>query len=152
MTAQDASLRKRTMQEWIGIGGYMLLLSLIALTVGATLDIYRASPLIWVITLVIIVHLVWNGTGAIAVAMTWVISLIWIAVLITATPYDAPMRIGPHWAMALAGLWLQGILYILLLGFAQSVLAPLRWRRRQTFWLLLGLSWGALGLGAWITP
>jgi hypothetical protein len=87
-----------------------------------------------------------------AVAIVWVISVIWIAVLVTATPYGAPVKTGSQWAMALAGLWLQGIIYALLLGFAQSVLASLRWRRVQTFWLLLGLSWGALGLGAWITP
>jgi hypothetical protein len=152
MTVQDASPQKRTIQEWMGIGGYLVLLGLTALTVGTTLDIYQASPLIWFITLAMTLHLVWNGTGAIAVAIVWVISLIWIAVLVTATPYGAPVKTGSQWAIALVGLWLQGILYTSLLGFAQFVLAPLRWRRGHTFWLLLGLSWGAMGLGAWIAP
>lgn len=152
MTGQDANPRKHTVQEWIGMGGYLVLLGLTALTLGATLDVYQAAPLIWFITLAMILHLAWNGTSAIAVAIVWVISVIWIAVLVTATPYGAPVKTGSQWAMALVGLWLQGIIYALLLGFAQSVLASLRWRRVQTFWLLLGLSWGALGLGAWITP
>jgi hypothetical protein len=142
---------KRDMPSLILAGGYLLLLGLVSLGVGVVLDVYNASSLIWVVTLAITLHLAWAGTGAIALAMVWILIVLWIAVLIYATPKGTQLRPSP-WAVSLMRLWVQGTLYSVLLGFASRFLERWQLSRTQVFFTLLILTWSALGLGTLIYP
>lgn len=129
---------------------HLLGLGLSALMIGAILRLYEASGLIWVGTLAVTLHLAWAETAAIAVAMVWLIAVIWMAVLSSAMPHRAPMVDGRDWAMMLGKFWLLGTVYTLLMGYVGQSLAPWRLKRTFGFWLRLGVAWGALGLGATI--
>jgi hypothetical protein len=142
---------KRDVPALILTGGYLLLVGLAALWIGILLDIYNASTLIWVGTLVITLHLAWAGTGAIAIAMVWVLIVIWVAAIIYAVPKQTHMD-PPVWALSLMRLWVQGALYSVLLGFAPRPLARWQLSRTQIFFTLLILTWSGLGFGAFIYP
>jgi hypothetical protein len=142
---------KRDLLPLILTSGYLLLLGLAAVGIGAVLDIYNASSLIWLVTLAITVHLAWAGTGAIPLAMVWALILIWIAVFIYATPNHVQLD-PPTWAVSLMKLWVQGAIYAVLSGFAPRLLAGWGLRQTQVFLILLILTWSALGLGTLIYP
>jgi hypothetical protein len=142
---------KRDTPSLLFTGGYLLLLGLASLGIGMLLDSYNASLLIWVGTLIITLHLAWAGTGAIALAMVWILIIIWVAVLIYATPKQTHLE-PPAWAVSLMRLWIQGALYSVLLGFASRPLARWQLGRTQIFFTLLILTWSALGLGTLIYP
>jgi hypothetical protein len=142
---------KRDVLSLILTSGYLLLLGLAASGIGVMLDIYNASSLIWLITLGITVHLAWAGTGAIALAMVWVLILIWVAVVIYATPNQVQLD-PPTWAISLIKLWVQGVLYVVLSGFAPRLFARWGLKQTQVFLILLILVWSALGTGTLIYP
>jgi hypothetical protein len=83
--------------------------------------------------------------------MVWVLVLIWVAVLISATPKHTHLD-PPSWALSLMRLWVQGALYSVLLGFASLPLARWQLTRTQVFFTLLILTWSGLGLGTLIYP
>jgi hypothetical protein len=142
---------KRDILLLILTSGYLLLLGLAAFGIGIVLDSYNASSLIWLVTLAITVHLAWAGTGAIALAMVWVLILVWVAVFIYATPKQVQLD-PPTWAISLIKLWVQGGLYAVLSGFAPRLLAHWGLKQTQVFLILLILVWSALGLGTLIYP
>jgi hypothetical protein len=142
---------KRDVLSLILTSGYLLLLGLAAFGIGVVLDIYNASSLIWLVTLAITVHLAWAGTGAIALAMVWVLILIWVAVLIYATPKQVQLD-PPTWAVSLIKLWIQGTFYAVLSGFAPRLLGRWGLKQNQVFLILLILVWSALGTGTLIYP
>jgi hypothetical protein len=142
---------KRDVLSLILTSGYLLLLCLAAFGIGVVLDTYNASSLIWLVTLAITVHLAWAGTGAIALAMVWVLILIWVAVIIYATPKQVQLD-PPTWAISLIKLWVQGVLYVVLSGFAPRLLAHWRLKQTQVFLILLILIWSALGTGMLVYP
>jgi hypothetical protein len=142
---------KRDVLSLILTGGYLLLLGVTAFGIGIVLDTYNASSVIWLITLAITAHLAWTGTGAIALAIVWVLILIWVAVMIYATPKQVQLD-PPAWAISLLKLWVQGVLYAVLSGFAPRLLAGWGLKQTQVFLILLILAWSALGTGALIYP
>lgn len=134
---------------WIGSGIYFLLLWLIACGLGMGLMAYDVSPLVWLGTLAITLHLAWAGSAAIAPAMVWLLALMWIATMTHALPQPMQMHnvIAQVWAASLLDLWVRGGVVILMLAFARWALKPLRLRPIAIFGFTVGLSWSALGMG-----
>lgn len=134
---------------WIGSGIYFLLLWLIACGLGMGLTAYDVSPLVWLGTLAVMLHLAWAGSAAIASAMVWLLALMWIATMTHALPQPMQIHsvIAQVWAASLLDLWVRGGLVILMLAFARRALKPLRLRPSAIFAFTVGLSWSALGTG-----
>jgi hypothetical protein len=123
-------------------GAYLLVLWLGYVVAGQLLAVYNVPTVLWLGTFIATLHLAWAGTGAIAMGMVWVLVLIWIAAITYAMPAYLHSLDGSVWAISLFKLWARGIILVLLLAFAH--------RSLDAFWLLLGLVWSALGLGALI--
>ncbi len=131
-------------------GSYLLVLWLGYVVAGQLLAVYHVPAILWLGTLMATLHLAWAGTGAIAIGMVWVLVLIWIAAITYAMPAYIHALDGSVWAISLFKLWARGIILVLLLAFANRFLEPWHLRRKDAFWLLAGLVWSALGLGALI--
>lgn len=131
-------------------GAYLLVLWLGYVVAGQLLAVYNVPAAIWLGTFMATLHLAWAGTGAIALGMVWVLVLIWIAAITYAMPAYMHSLDGSPWAMSLFMLWARGIILVLMLAFAHRFLESWNLRQNDTFWLLVGLVWSALGLGALI--
>ncbi|MGB8701621.1 MAG: hypothetical protein WCD18_19575 [Thermosynechococcaceae cyanobacterium] len=127
---------------------YLVVLWMGYLVAGWILAAYNAPKILWIGTLAATMHLAWAGTGAIALAMVWILALIWIAALAYAQPLDAPWTDGRSWAESIFRLWLRGIIFVLLLGFSHRFFTPWGLSRTQSFGVLLSITWSALGFGA----
>jgi hypothetical protein len=127
---------------------YLIVLWLGYVAIGWLLAVYDVPALIWVGTLAATMHLAWAGTAAIAMGMVWVVTLISMAAFVYAIPAYLRSQDGQDWAMSLFKLWGRGIIFVLMLGFANRFLAPWQLKRSHSFWILVGLTWSALGLGA----
>jgi hypothetical protein len=141
------SRKKYHVLHWLGSGLYMPLLWLMACGLGLSLSAYHVSPLIWVGTLAVTLHLAWAGTAAIAPAMVGLLALMWIATVTYALPKFMPHAIAQVWAGALLELWIRGGLLILLLAFARPCLKPWQLGHMSCFGFSLGLTWSAIGTG-----
>jgi hypothetical protein len=141
------SPKKYRVFYWLGSGAYLVLLWLIACGLGLNLTAYNVSPLIWLGTLAVTLHLAWAGTAAIASSMFCLLTLIWIATVTHTVPKLVPHAIAQVWAASLLELWLRGGLLILILAFARPCLKPLRLGHIPSFGFILGLTWSALGTG-----
>lgn len=119
--------------------GYLFGLLMAYMAVGWVLAAYAAPLLMWVWTVVLIAYVAWADKGAIAGAMLWVVSVVWIAAYTTATPLLMNWK-GPTWAISLVGVWIFAIGVVLLLAFAQPVIQALSWSRKKTFYHLLMLT------------
>lgn len=142
------SQKKYGLLAWLGSGIYVLLLWLMACYLGMGLTAYGISPLIWLGTLAVTIHLVWAGAAAIAPAMVWLLALMWVATLTHALPQQMQNVIAQVWATSLLALWVQSGFVIVLLAFSRWGLTPWRLRRLPSFGLILGLSWSGLGMGS----
>lgn len=135
--------RKRMAQlAW----GYLFGLLMAYMAVGWVLAAYAAPLLMWVWTMVLIAYVAWAEKGAIAGAMLWVVSVVWIAAYTTATPLLMNWK-GPTWAISLVGVWIFAIGAVLLLAFAQPVIQALGWSRKKAFYRLLMLTGAGLIIG-----
>jgi hypothetical protein len=141
--------KKSETVSWIGSGIYFVLLWLTACSLGMGLTAYVVSPLIWLGTLAVTLHLTWAGSAAIAPAMVWLLALMWVATMTHALPQPMQMHnvIAQVWAASLLDLWMRGGLVILMLAFARWAFKPLRLRPAAIFAFTVGLSWSALGAG-----
>lgn len=126
--------------------GYLFGLLMAYITVGWVLAAYAAPSLMWIWTYLLIAYVAWAGTGAIAVAMLWVVSVIWIAAYTSATPILMNWQ-GPSWAFSLVGAWIFAIGVVLLLAFARPALQTLGWHRQGTFYRLMMIASAGLILG-----
>jgi hypothetical protein len=131
----------------VGSGVYILLLWLVAYSLSLNLTAYNVSLWIWLGILAVTLHLAWAGTAAIAPAMVWLLTLMWIATVTHTLPKLIPHAIAQVWAASLLEVWIRGGLLILLLAFARPCLKPLRLSQVRSFGLILGLTWSALGTG-----
>lgn len=126
--------------------GYLLGLLIAYMAVGWLLTAYAAPALMWIWTLGLIVYVAWANTGAIAGAMLWVVSVVWIAAYTSATPLLMNWK-GPTWAISLVGVWIFAIGVVLMLAFARQALQALGWSRQGTFYRLLVITWSGLITG-----
>lgn len=125
---------------------YLFGLLIAYMAVGWVLAAYAAPVLMWIWTVLLIAYIAWAGPGAIAGAMLWVVSVVWIAAYTTATPLLMNWK-GSTWAISLVGVWIFAIGVVLMLAFAQSAIQALGWSRRGTFYRLLMITGTGLVIG-----
>jgi hypothetical protein len=117
---------------------------------GWILAAYAAPSFVWVLTLVLTVHLARVGPDAIALAITWVVSLLWGAAYIGANPQGIQWASGSAWGLSLLFLWVLALLLILQLAFASPFILGYRAHKTQKVYFLVKLIWSSLGLGSFI--
>lgn len=128
----------------------LLLLALVSCGVlGGVLRAYHIPGWTWLVTEIVVLHLAWAGKEAIALAVTWTISLVWAGAFYKSWFYQIPWVGITAWAGALAGSWLLALLVIGLLPLAHERLKSHAWTRQQTFWTLLAIA--NLGFAVGIT-
>ncbi len=127
---------------------YLIVLWLGYAVLGWFLAVYEVPSAIWVGTLLVTLHLAWAGTAAIALGLAWVVAVISIAAFVYAIPAYMRSQDGREWAMSLFKLWGRGVIFVLMLGFANRFLQPWNLKRTHSFWILVSLTWSALWLGA----
>lgn len=113
---------------------------------GWVLVAYAAPNLVWIVTLALTVHLARVGRDAIALSLTWIVSLLWAAAYIGVNPQHLQWASGHIWGLSLLVLWLFSLLLILLLAFAHPRLP--RRKGYRTAFVLVKIVWSGLGLGA----
>ena len=129
--------------------GYFFGLFAAYTSVGWVLAAYAAPGLMWIWTSVLIVYVAWAGSGAIAIAMLWVVSVVGIAAYTSATPLLMNWK-GPTWAISLVGVWIFAIGVVLMLAFAQQALQSLNWPQKWTFHRLVVITWIGLSVGRFL--
>jgi hypothetical protein len=119
----------------------LLILALVGCSgLGELLRAYHVPGWVWIVTEMVMLHLAWAGKEAIALAVTWTISLIWTGAFYKSWFYQIPWAGITAWAVALAGSWLLALLVIMLLTLAHDRLKNHDWSRQQTFWALLAIA------------
>ncbi|MGB7415117.1 MAG: hypothetical protein WA902_13005 [Thermosynechococcaceae cyanobacterium] len=113
---------------------------------GWVLVAYAAPSFVWIMTLALTVHLARVGRDAIALSLTWMVSLLWGAAYIGANPQHLQWTSGHIWGLSLLVLWLFSLLLVLLLAFARQHLP----RRNRTTPLLVKIVWSSLAIGAFV--
>lgn len=142
-------MARKTLNPTTYAWGYLLGLLVAYTSVGWVLAAYVAPPLMWIWTVFLIAYIAWAGTGAIAVAMLWVVSVVWIAAYTTATPLFMNWK-GPTWAISLVGVWIFAIGVVLMLAFARPAVQALGWSRRGTCYRLLMITGAGLIIGRFL--
>ncbi len=132
-------------------GQSLLGLHLISLIIGYTLvgwllSLYQAPALIWLGTQAITVHLAWRGKSAIALAITWVVGVVWIGTL--ARAYPPSLRFNFQLlVIALFLIWLLGIILAFGVAFAKQPIQATGLKNTQAFWFLVTLTFSGLAVG-----
>ena len=144
----DTMNRKRMahpIYAWV----YLLALLTAYMAVGWILAAYAAPLIVWIWTILLIAYVAWANTGAIAGAMLWVVSVVWIAAYTNATPLLMNWK-GPTWAISLVGVWIFAIGVVLILAFARPAVQALGWSHKGTFHRLLLLTGAGLFIGRFL--
>ncbi len=133
------------------IGLYFLTLLLSYTVVGWILTAFAASWKIWLGTVAVILHLAIAGTEAILLANTWVLGVVFTAVLRKTWPIFLwgylPKKNAPLWAVILILLWFFAILFIVILGLTRQKLQRNGWNDKQACLSLVAVTGTALSLG-----
>jgi hypothetical protein len=133
---------------------YLFLLCLGYIGAGWLLAAYQVSWLIWLGTLLAIVHLSIAETGAIVLANTWLVLIILLGIFFNTkiSLNFLPLYKAQIWAIGLLVVWIFAILLILMLAFAQTPLKTLDLGRigksqKRISYFLIFVTWIAIKLG-----
>jgi hypothetical protein len=113
--------------------------------IGYLLVSYQATLVIWLLIEVMILHLAWAGTGAIASSVVGALGIVWSATLSTPIPEDlvwpgVPLDPAQIWAGKLLLNWLLANSLIFMLGFMTRFLRSSGQTRNQTFCLVMTIT------------
>lgn len=110
---------------------------------GWLLTFYQATPVIWMLTELMVSYLAWVGTGAIALSSVGAIAMIWIATLLTPQPDPlADISLTPAQTWALSLICSLTLALSLIFGLANTVqqFTLAGWGRRLTWTVLIVLA------------
>jgi hypothetical protein len=113
---------------------------------GVILAAYELSIWGWLGTIACVFHLAWAGSGAIPMAMGWMIFVLTLAAYAYAEPQLFVWQSGPLWATSLIVLWVVGSIIIFALAHGTQTLEWTGWsqaKRNRTIAAIASLSLGA---------
>lgn len=113
---------------------------------GIVLAAYEVSVWGWLGTLACACHLAWAGSGAIPMAMGWMIFVLTLAAYTYAEPQLFMWHSGPLWATSLIVLWVVSSIIIFALAHGSQRLEWTGWsqtKRSRTMAAIACLSLGA---------
>lgn len=114
---------------------------------GWLLSDCNAPWLIWAGTQVITVHLAWVGFDGVAMAIAWIVGLVWVGVFSYAWPQSIPWAGVPVWAVTLAVAWILALALILSVAQTRKAIVSIGLSKIQAFWLLVIITSVGLKIG-----
>lgn len=126
---------------------YLTILFLGYTLAGWVLAAYGAPSFVWILTLMLTVHLAKAGPDAIALSITWVVSLLWGAAYLGVHPQDFRWSTGYLWGLSLLSLWVLALLLVVQLAFASAFVPRYQNDKPHKIYFLVKLIWSSLGLG-----
>ena len=115
--------------------------------VGWLLSDCKVPWLTWVGTQAVTMHLALVGFDAVAIAIAWIVGLVWAGVFSYAWPHSIHWSGVSVWAETLAVAWLLALMLILTLAQAQKAIASVGLSKMKAFWLLATITSVGLGIG-----
>lgn len=125
---------------------YLTALFLGYVCVGWLLSDCKVPWLTWVGTQAVTMHLALVGFDAVAIAIAWIVGLVWAGVFSYAWPQSIHWSGVSVWCITLAVTWFLGLILILTLAQAQTI-ASVALSKTKAFWLLSIVTSVGLGLG-----
>ena len=126
---------------------YLTALFLEYILAGWLLSACNATWFTWAGTQAVTLHLALVGFDAVALAVAWIIGIVWAGAFSMAWPRSIPWAGITVWAAALALIWILGLTLILTLAKAQRSMISVGLSKTQTFLILVIITWVGLGLG-----
>ncbi|MBE9126960.1 hypothetical protein IQ257_17545 [Coleofasciculus sp. LEGE 07092] len=126
---------------------HLTALFFVSISVGWLLSDYNAHWIAWAGTTLVTLHLALVGADAIAVAITWVVGVVWAGAIAYSWPETLRGSGIAVWAGSLALSWILGLALVLTLAFARRAMAQVDTNHVQAFLVLatitgLGLEFG----------
>ena len=126
---------------------YLTALLLGYIWVGWLLSECKVPWLTWVGTQAVTMHLALVGFDAVAIAIAWIVGLVWAGVFSYAWPQSIHWSGVKVWCITLAVAWFLALMLILILAQAQRAIASVGLSKTKAFWLLSIVTSVGLGLG-----
>ena len=116
---------------------------------GWLLSACNALWFIWFGTLAVTLHLAMVGFDAVALAVAWIVGVVWAGVFSRTWPRIVPWAGVAVWAATLALIWILALTLVLTLAKVERSMKSVGLSKTQTFCVLVIITWVGLGLG-WI--
>lgn len=126
-----------------------MMLFLESILVGWLLSEYKAHWLIWSSIQALSFYIASVGTDAIALAIAWVVAVVWSGTLSRSIPRIIQEANITIWAVTLIFSWFLGLAFVLTLAFAKRVTKSVNCGQTKAFWMRLLITWVGFGVG-WI--
>ncbi|MGQ4645767.1 hypothetical protein [Lyngbya aestuarii] len=126
---------------------YMAAIFWESVLVGWLLSNYNAHWLTLAGTQAVTLHLAWVGSDAIALAVAWIVAVVWGGALAYAWPRSFQGTGIAVWAGSLGLGWVLGLILVLTLAFAKKAMKSVDWSNVHAFWLLILVTWLGFGIG-----
>lgn len=126
---------------------YLIALFIEYVFAGWLLSACKAPWYTWAGTQAVTLHLAIAGFDAVALAVAWIVGIVWAGAFSVAWPKSIPWAGIPVWAVALALIWILALALVLTLAKAQRAVKSVGLSKTQGFWLLAIVTWVGLGLG-----
>ncbi|MBE9129269.1 MULTISPECIES: hypothetical protein [unclassified Coleofasciculus] len=126
---------------------HLTALFFVSILVGWLLSDYNAHWIAWAGTTLITLHLALVGADAVAVAVTWVVGVVWAGAIAYAWPETVRGSGIAVWAGSLALGWFLGLALVLTLAFARRAMARIDTNQVQAFLVLATVTGLGLKLG-----
>ena len=126
---------------------YLTPLFLEYILAGWLLSACNALWFIWFGTLTVTLHLAMVGFDAVALAIAWIVCLVWAGAFSSDWPKSIPWAGISVWAVFLALSWIFALVLALTLAKTQKTMKFVGISNTQTFLILTGIAWLGLGLG-----
>ena len=128
---------------------YLTPLFLEYILAGWLLSACNALWFIWFGTLTVTLHLAMVGFDAVALAIAWIVGVVWAGVFSRTWPRIVPWAGVAVWAATLALIWILALTLVLTLAKVERLMKSVGLSKTQAFCVLVIVTWVGLGLG-WI--
>ena len=128
---------------------YLTPLFLEYILAGWLLSACNALWFIWFGTLTVTLHLAMVGFDAVALAIAWIVGVVWAGVFSRTWPRSVPWAGVAVWAATLALIWILALTLVLTLAKVERLMKSVGLSKTQAFCVLVIVTWVGLGLG-WI--
>lgn len=138
-----AKVTRLKLLSWI----HLTALFLEYILAGWLLSACKATWFTWAGTQAVTLHLAMVGFDAVALAVAWIIGIVWAGAFSKAWPRSVPWAGVTVWATAWALIWILGLALVLTLAKAETAMKSIGLGKTQAFWVLMIITWVGLGLG-----
>ena len=126
---------------------YLTPLFLEYILAGWLLSACKAPWFTWAGTLAVTLHLAMVGFDAVALAVAWIVGIVWAGAFFRTWPSSVPWAGVSVWAATLALIWILALALVLTLAKAERAMKSVGLSKTQAFCVLVIITWVGLALG-----